>query len=211
MAVKWIIGLCFHRANKSKKVRISRSFTSFVDQTKFAERHLSKMKIGTALAGGLAGALTLNLIHEAYRQIDKDAPKIHLIGEEALVKMLKAVDLPVPSSKKERYQLTLAGDIVSNALYFSLIGFGRNKHLLRRGLILSLAAGIGAVFTPQKIGLNNAPSDRTTETKLLTLLWYTFGGLATVGVLRVLKKKKSYAIKSTFHAKPGVYEPAAQQ
>ncbi len=169
------------------------------------------MKTGTALTGGLAGAVTLNLIHEAYRQIDQDAPKIHLVGEEALVKILKAIGLTVPPSEKELYLLTLAGDVMSNALYYSLIGFGKNKHLIRRGLIFGLAAGVGAVFMPQKMGLNNAPTDRKTETKLLTVLWYTLGGLTATGVIRILKKKKSYALKSVFHPKPNLYKQMAQR
>jgi len=147
------------------------------------------MKKGTTIIGGTAGAVALNLLHEAYRQIDADAPHIHLIGEEALVKILKTVHLPLPNNKKELYRWTLAGDVLSNAAYFSLLGLGESKHILRRGLILGSAAGVGAVFMPQKMGLNNAPSDRTMETKILTVLWYTLGGLAAAGVMKVLRKK----------------------
>ncbi len=147
------------------------------------------MKLGTALIGGLAGALTLNIIHETYRKIDEDAPKIHLIGEEALVKILKAANLPQPDTKQELYQWTLAGDVLSNALYFSLAAIGKDKNLLKRGLALGLAAGLGAVFMPQKMGLNDAPSTRTTETKVLTVLWYTLGGLAAAGTMKFLRRR----------------------
>ncbi|MGI4729172.1 MAG: hypothetical protein ACRYGB_11425 [Janthinobacterium lividum] len=146
------------------------------------------MKLTTALAGGLAGAVTLNLIHESYRKIDEDAPKIHLIGEEALLKMLKSASLPLPKNRDALYKWTLAGDIISNAAYYSLIAVGKNKNLWKRGLILGLTAGVGGVLMPKKMGLNNAPTDRTLETKVLTLLWYTLGGLAAAGVMKVLKK-----------------------
>ncbi|MVN23405.1 hypothetical protein [Mucilaginibacter arboris] len=168
------------------------------------------MKTGTALIGGLAGAVTLNLIHEAYRQIDKDAPHIHIIGEEALVKVLKEAKLPKPHTQKQLYLWTLTGDVISNALYYSLIGAGKRKNLLKRGLAFGLAAGLGAVFMPSKMSLADAPSARTTETKLLTVLWYTLGGLAAASVIKVLRKKKSYAIKSVFHAKPDLYKHTAQ-
>ena len=167
------------------------------------------MKTGSALAGGLAGALALNLVHETYRQIDKDAPHIHLIGEEALTKLLKAAKLPEPDNEKELYRWTLAGDVISNALYFSLIGAGKRKHLIKRGLIFGLAAGVGAVFMPQKIGLNDAPSTRTTETKLLTIVWYTLGGIAAAGVIKVLRKKKAAKITSTYYAKPNLFRQGA--
>ncbi len=157
-------------------------------QTKLTQINFNMMKLTTALAGGLAGAITLNLIHETYRKIDKDAPKIHLIGEEALVKMLKAAHLPQPNGKEELYRWTMAGDILSNAVYYSLIGAGKRKSLLKRGLVLGLTAGVVTVFMPKKMGLNNAPSDRTTETKVLTVLWYTLGGLAAVGVMKAFKK-----------------------
>ncbi|MGI4751827.1 MAG: hypothetical protein ACRYFB_14440 [Janthinobacterium lividum] len=146
------------------------------------------MKLTTALAGGLAGAVALNLIHESYRKFDADAPKIHLIGEEALLKMLKAANLPLPKNRDELYKWTMAGDIISNAAYYSLIAVGKPKGLLNRGLILGLAAGIGGVLTPKKMGLNNTPTDRTTETKVLTILWYTLGGLAAAGVMKAFKK-----------------------
>jgi len=146
------------------------------------------MKLTTALAGGFAGAVTLNLIHEGYRKMDKDAPKIHLIGEEALLKMLKSVKLPLPKNRDEIYKWTMTGDIISNAAYYSLIAAGKPKSLLNRGLLLGLAAGIGGVVTPAKMGLNNAPTDRTLETKVLTVLWYTLGGLAAAGVMKALKK-----------------------
>ncbi|MGI4806138.1 MAG: hypothetical protein ACRYFL_15335 [Janthinobacterium lividum] len=146
------------------------------------------MKLTTALAGGLAGAVTLNMIHESYRKIDEDAPKIHLIGEEALLKMLKSASLPLPNNRDELYKWTLAGDIISNAAYYSLIAVGKNKNLWKRGLILGLIAGVGGVLMPKKMGLNNAPTDRTLETKVLTVLWYALGGLAAAGVMKALKK-----------------------
>jgi hypothetical protein len=147
------------------------------------------MKATTALAGGLTGAVALNLIHELYRQVDQDAPKVHLIGEEALVKILKATNLPLPKNEKELYQWTLAGDIASNAIYYSLIDASKKKNLIRNGLILGFAAGLGAVFMPEKMGLNDAPITRTTETKLLTVLWYTLGGLTAGSVMKFLRKK----------------------
>lgn len=147
------------------------------------------MKATTALAGGLAGAVTLNLVHELYRQIDPDAPKVHLLGEEALVKILKAANLPLPPNENELYKWTLAGDILSNTVYYSLIDAAKKKNLVKSGLILGFAAGSGAVFMPEKLGLNDAPTTRTTVTKLLTVLWYTLGGLTAGSVMKFLRKQ----------------------
>lgn len=146
-----------------------------------------KIKTGKLLVGGLAGAVALNLIHEGYRQMDNDAPKVHLIGEEAIIKVLNAFDRPVPN-EKNLYQIALTVDVISNTLYYSLIGAGNNKHLFKRGLLMGPAVGIGTVFMPQKMDLNSAPIDRTTKTKFLTVLWYTLGGLAAAATLKVLDK-----------------------
>jgi hypothetical protein len=46
------------------------------------------MKISTAIAGGFAGATALTIIHQLLRFIHKDAPRMDLLGMEALAKGL---------------------------------------------------------------------------------------------------------------------------
>ena len=53
----------------------------------------------------------------------------------------------------------MVGDVLSNGLYYSLVGGGR--HTVRRGLLLGLAAGVGGVALPGPMGLGEAPSGRT--------------------------------------------------
>jgi hypothetical protein len=38
------------------------------------------------------------------------------------------------------------------------------------------------------MGLSDAPVTRTDKTKLLTVAWYTFGGLVTGAVIKALRK-----------------------
>ncbi|WP_317040378.1 hypothetical protein [Hymenobacter coccineus] len=104
------------------------------------------MKILPSLAAGLAGALALTALHETVRRLrPHDAPRMDLLGERALRQLLAKADADQPDDQ-EAYFLTMAGDVVGNALYYSLVGSG--PHAPRRGLLLGLAAGVGGVVLP---------------------------------------------------------------
>ncbi|MBE9462364.1 hypothetical protein ACFP1I_11010 [Dyadobacter subterraneus] len=142
------------------------------------------------IAGGLAGALALNVLHESYKRFDSEAPRVDLVGEEALTKTVESVGLKAPKGEK-LFGLTLAADVVSNAMYFSAIGVGKKKHLLLRGAGYGLAAGLGAVFFTKPLGLDDTPVTKTNKTKILTVAWYLAGGLVTALTIQALKGKIS--------------------
>jgi hypothetical protein len=128
-----------------------------------------------ALGSGLVGACALTLIHETARRFVDDAPRMDVLGMRALSKAARAVDFdpPVPL-----HQAALVGDLVSNSLYFSLVGAGSSRDALRNGALLGLAAGLGAVFLPEPLGLGRQPTEDSPQTQLMTVAWYTLGGLA---------------------------------
>ena len=128
-----------------------------------------------ALGSGLLGACALTLIHETARRIaPESAPRMDVIGMRAIAKTVRAVDAepPVPL-----HEAALAGEIVSNSLYYSLVGAGSRDDALRNGALLGLAAGLGAVFLPGPLGLRPQPT-QTPATAALTVPWYVLGGLA---------------------------------
>src|SRR5688500_11874593 len=90
------------------------------------------------LFGGIIGAVTLTVLHELYRRIDPLAPRVDLVAEEALTKAVEATGHSAPTANR-LYVATLAGDIISNSIYFALIGQGRNQNLLLRGAGFGLA------------------------------------------------------------------------
>jgi hypothetical protein len=145
------------------------------------------MKIIQNIIGGLAGAVALNILHQAVKQFDHDAPRVDLVGEEALTKGMKAMGLTPPTGNA-LFAATLAGDLISNAAYYSMIGLGKKKYLLYHGAAHGLCAGIGALTLTEPMGLRDAPVTRTDKTKLLTVTWYTFGGLVTGAVIKALRK-----------------------
>ena len=139
------------------------------------------------LLGGLAGALALNIIHETYRRFDNKAPRVDLVGEEALTNIIEATGNKAPTGN-QLYAATLAGDVLSNAFYFSLIGFGDRKNLITRGAILGAVAGAGAVLFTEDLGLKDAPITRSNRTKVLTIGWYLIGGLVAAASIRALNE-----------------------
>jgi hypothetical protein len=96
-------------------------------------------------------------------------------GRRAAHGRAHAVDVspPVPL-----HEAALVGDIVSNSLYYSLVGAGPARDAMRNGALLGLAAGLAAVFLPERLGLGRQPTEDTPETQLMTVAWYTIGGLA---------------------------------
>ncbi|GAA4329761.1 hypothetical protein GCM10023184_20580 [Flaviaesturariibacter amylovorans] len=140
------------------------------------------------MAGGLAGATLLTLVHETVRRAVPKAPRMDLLGMQALAKGLHKLGLNIPNPTRLFYY-TMAGDLVSNALYYSLGGVN-NRKIVLRATLLGLAAGVGAILLPEKMGLNDAPSSRTTATKLMTVGLYLLGGLAAGIVQRAMQKKR---------------------
>jgi len=134
------------------------------------------MKFSSAILGGITGATVLTLLHESVRRVNKNAPRMDKMGMEAIAKTLESVNVAV-AKEENLFKITMAGDIISNSLYYSLAGLGNEKQVIVRGALLGAAAGLGAVYLPKPLGLNEAPSNRTTETKLLTVAWYLTGGL----------------------------------
>jgi hypothetical protein len=145
------------------------------------------MKALKNFAGGLAGAIALNLLHESVRRLYHDAPRVDLIGKEALTKLAGSAGIEPPKGK-DLYLATLAGDVFSNALYYSAIGKAQKKHLIITGLGAGLTAGIGALALTKPIGLSDAPVTRTGTTKALTVAWYVFGGLVAALTIKSLRK-----------------------
>lgn len=148
------------------------------------------MKLLSAIAGGVAGATVLTLLHETVRRVNKDAPRMDLLGMEAVSKSLQSVNIAVPE-EDDLFKITMAGDMISNSLYYSLAAIGDEKKVILRGALLGLAAGFGAVYLPKPLGLNESTATRTSQTKLMTVGLYLAGGLAAAATSLLIEKNQS--------------------
>ena len=135
---------------------------------------------------GFAGAVTVTVLNETARRVLPHAPRMEVIGERALSKAMRAVNLAPPEGRA-LYRWTLAGDLLSNTLYYSMVGSGSSPRRWRRGTALGLAAGLGAVVLPRPLGLGRQPGARAPRTPVLTASWYLAGGLAAAAAYQVLR------------------------
>ena len=136
-----------------------------------------------ALGSGLVGACALTLVHETARRYIDDAPRMDVVGMRAIAKTFRAVDAepPVPL-----HETALVGEMVSNSLYYGLVGLGEPGDGVRNGALLGLAAGVAAVYLPEPLGLGRQPAKNSTETNLLTVAFYLLGGLAAGAAYQAL-------------------------
>ncbi len=140
---------------------------------------------GSALLSGLAGATALTVIHESARRMHPDAPRMDTLGRRSIARGMEAVGLEPPD--EDRLQAAaLAGDVVSNSLYYSLVGLGGPSGALARGAALGALAGLGAVALPPLMGLGHRPGARTPQTAAMTFGWYLIGGIAAAMAYRGL-------------------------
>ena len=139
------------------------------------------------LLAGLGGAIALNILHESLKNEHPDMPRIDLLGEEALQKGMQCCGYTI-ENPATLYKATLAGDIISNATYYSMIGTGGKSNLWTKAVTLGFAAGIGAVTLPKPLGLDPYPVARNTKVKALTVGYYLAGALVTAGLLQAILK-----------------------
>ena len=130
-----------------------------------------------ALASGLIGAVVLNLVHETARQYSAQAPRVDLLGQQAIAETYEYFGAE-PPAKNQLYGMALTGDLVSNAVYYSLVARGGAKNAILTGAALGAAAGAGAVYLPDKVGLRSRYTAKTAERAAMTIGYYTLGGVA---------------------------------
>ena len=130
-----------------------------------------------ALASGAVGATALTLVHESARRVVPRAPRVHVIGERLVARGARALGRRKPG-RRGRYLGALAAELASNAIYYSAVGAAGPRHAPLVGAALGVAAGVGAVTLPARLGLGRRPTARTRATAMMTVAWYTAGGLA---------------------------------
>ncbi len=139
-------------------------------------------EVWKALGSGTVGAVALTALHETARRVLPNAPRADLLGERAIDRSLRAVGMRPPSGPR-LHRWALAGDLLSNSLFYSLVGSQGGRKAWLRGSLLGLGAGLGAVVLPGPLGLGTRPSARTPATVAMTLGWYLAGGLVAAAAV----------------------------
>ena len=144
------------------------------------------MKVSAAIAGGLAGTLTVASLHEAFRRISADAPRMDVLDMDLIRKGLKKMHKDVPD-ETELQRWAVGGELFADTAYYSVAGIGGKKSAWVRGALLGLFAGITAVVLPKPLGLPKEPSSKTLGTQLMTVGLYLAGGLVAAAVSQLVE------------------------
>lgn len=147
------------------------------------------MKLLASLAGGLAGAISVTILHEIVRKLAPSAPRLDTLGEQATARLLEKAGQEVPSGAALRSS-ALAGDIIGNTIYFSLAGT-RIKKAISTGGLLGLTAGIGALKLPGMMGLKEGNTKASSKQRWLTIGLYVAGGLVAAGVTKWIERRSA--------------------
>ncbi len=146
------------------------------------------MKLAAAV-GGFAGACALTLINQVIAKLDKKAPRLDLLGMNAVAKFVKS-PTGAPDIVQKLLPMSVAGDLVSNTLYYGLAGGGSKQKTLIKGALLGLGAGLGAVALPKPMGLDETPTNLTSKTQALTVLYYVLGGLVAAATMNAIQENQ---------------------
>lgn len=135
-----------------------------------------------ALLSGMAGAATLTAVHQLARTVTEAAPRMDVLGIRALSRGSRAAGFEPPAeSHGGLYAAALAGDLLFNSAYYSL------ATTWKRGTVLGILAGIGALVLPQRLGLGDPPKSELLSNRIMTVAWYTLGGLAAAATAQCLR------------------------
>jgi hypothetical protein len=144
-----------------------------------------------SLLAGTAGAMALTGIHQLARGITSRAPRMDVLGMRAIERVRHTFDPNAPlESYDTRQRQALAGDLLANSAYYSLVGVGDPAGAWSRGAGLGLAAGLGALYLPQRIGLGAPPHSHDVANQMMTVAWYLIGGLAAASVVSAFGSRR---------------------
>jgi hypothetical protein len=126
-----------------------------------------------SLTSGVAGALALTAIHELARRRIENAPRMDQVAMRGLRRLL-------PGEQRDPgrlHQLALAGDLISNSLYYSVIAAPARKTTWMRAAVLGTAAGLCALLLPERLGLGAPMNSEQRSNQFMTIGWYLAGAV----------------------------------
>jgi hypothetical protein len=150
----------------------------------------SGTRLNDSLISGAAGAVALTAVHQAARAVTDSAPRMDVVGMRALARGAEAAGKEAPRTHKGLYSATLAGDLILNSAYYSL------ATTYRRGTLMGLAAGIGALVLPERMGLGTPPRSELLSNQVMTVAWYLIGGLAAAATANWLANRRTETMRA---------------
>jgi hypothetical protein len=102
--------------------------------------------------------------------------------------------LGVRLSDRNLYLATLAGDLLSNSIYYAAvvaaIGRSDKNSVLKRAAFFGLGAGALTVALPPLVGLKQQPTRNFAKTATLTAAWYLLGSLVAATAFNSMRSSQ---------------------
>ena len=134
------------------------------------------------IVAGLGGAIAINMLHNFMKNKFDDVPKFKEVKHEAVDKSLEKINLQIKDEDRLQ-RATFAGDILSNAIYYSITPFKMTS-------LIGILGGFGAIVLPKKLGLDNRPIAGTDTKKIITVGYYLFGAFVANRIYKIISCKK---------------------
>ena len=141
-----------------------------------------------SLASGAIGAGVLTLIHQSAKGRLPRAPRMDVVGMRAVDRVTQWIGARV-LPRPQLHRAALAGALIANSLYYSMVVGRTPAETWRRGLMLGAMAGVGALSLPEPLGLGTAPHSSDRGNQLMTVAWYVLGGLAAAAAANAFRSR----------------------
>ena len=110
------------------------------------------------------------------------------LGRRGIARTLRAAGVE-PPDRDTLQGIALAGDVAWNGLMYALVGLASPSLAPLVGASIGATAGLGAVALPPVLDLGPGPDRLATRTVVMTVAWYTVGGLVAGEVYRRIRER----------------------
>ncbi len=144
---------------------------------------------GLRAASGMVGAGVLTAIHQAAQRVRSDAPRMDIIGMQTMARGIAAAGRPVPA-EPQLFRMTLAGDLIANAIYYSGIPAATSRQTWGRAVVSGVTAGVGALTLPRYVAGEDPPHSDRFANNVMTIAWYLAGALAAAAFAEAWRMRR---------------------
>lgn len=142
------------------------------------------MKLLSSLAGGIAGACVVTLLHEVVKKIDKNAPRVDLLDKEVSNNWHD-----LDEGERKLFLEEIAGNLAANSVYFTIASLN-DKHAATPDGAQGVMAELSSVYAPGlKNALNVKGEGSGDKMRALTVAYYFVGGWVAKKVMEMVEDK----------------------
>jgi hypothetical protein len=132
------------------------------------------MNAWNVLLSGLTGAVAVTVMQECTRRTMAHPPRADLLGMRAIARMSRLAGAKPPDHLR---RTALAGDLLANTAYYSIVGLVRPDRALAVGTIAGILAATGLLALPGPLHLGPSAVNRTRQTQFAGAGMYLAAGL----------------------------------